>query len=481
MKKGFEFTFPLVPRISMSSFTLTPRSRFTVTARPPDALSISNRALLIAALAEGETVFDCQCQRREMLTVMQQLGVRIDIDEPGRRMTVFGCGGIFPEKSAEIVLRQCDATARFLTAALAFTDGDYRIAGAGRLAHLSMADLLFPLGQLGTEVISERGNDNLPLHIIGVRGKEGTVESLARYGMTADRSGRGGRFAVVSGHITSQYLSALLLAAPVGAQNGNVELHVVNELVDRPFVRMTLAMMKRFGIDLQSSIGTTHVLLSKGITFTVPQGSVYQGQRLTIEPEALGANCLFAGAALLGGEATVEGISENSLQGDIDFIYCLRRMGCTVTFEQAAENGASRDSVTVRRDPDVPLRGINVDMNELADSVPLLATLACFAENPTKISNVGYLRLRDGDRLALLVGELRKLGAHIDELPDGLTIHPGSELHGAELESHDDHRLAMGLAIAGLAVPGVTIHGAEAAALVWPEYFEFLEGLATPS
>lgn len=451
--------------------SLRPVEHVDVVIRPPDARSLLNRALLIAALSESATLLDTAHlpgEPREMVDALERLGVQIDKDEQLHQWTISGCGGIFPVKSADLVFQRCELSARFLTAALAFSDGEYRIAGTDRLAHLSMDDMLFALGEMGAEVFSERDNGNLPVQIRGVSGRSGSTEVLAKYGITAERSGAGGRFAAVSGEMTSQFLSALLLTAPIASQNGSVEFHVVNRLVSRPYVRLTLQMMQDFGIEVQSSIGSTHVLLSKGISFVVPRGSVYRPRLMTIEPEALGANVFFAAAALCGGRVTVPGITENSIQADTDFVYCLRRMGCTLEF------GA--DGLCVSRKPEQPLKGISVDMNEIVDSVPLMATLACFATTPTRITNIASLRLREKDRIAVLAAELRKLGADIREHDDGLEIVPTNQLHGAELDTHGDYRMALGLPLAGLRVPEVSIRDYEAANQCWPEFYDrFLE------
>lgn len=460
----------------MTTISIEPiTDRVHAEVRPPDSLHLTNRALLIAALGHGVTLFDCARQprgHREMRAALEQLGVVMEHDPRRERLSVHGCRGLFPVKNTEIVLKYCAVTARFLTAALAFSDGEYRLAGQGDIEHLPVDELLFGLSQLGAEVKSENGDGCLPVRIYGVHGKSGLNEGFSVHGITSERSGAGGRFAAIAGNLTSQYLSALLLAAPLAAAQGDVEIQIVDSLVSRPYVRLTLAMMHDFGIEVKSSIGSTHVLLSKSIAFVIPKGSHYRSKQVNIEPEALGANCFFAAAALLGGEVRVEGLTDGSLQADFDFVYALRRMGCLVRF--------SETGTTIGRDPEKPLLGLAVDMNEIVDSVPLLATLACFASTPTRISNIGFIRHREKDRITVLAGELRKLGAGIEELPDGLRIVPPAgpdDLHGAVLETHGDFRMAMGMAVAGLKIPGISITGHEAVEDCWPAFYETLVSL----
>jgi 3-phosphoshikimate 1-carboxyvinyltransferase len=258
----------------------------------------------------------------------------------------------------------------------------------------------------------------------------------------------------VAGNISSQFLSGLLLAAPCAA--ATVDLHVVGDLVSRPYVEMTLAVMTAFGVCC-----TTEDLSR----FIIPADRPYGAGPYAIEPDASAASYFFAAAAVTGGEVTVPGLSHDSLQGDVAFCDCLAQMGCKVQYETDAI------TVTGRR-----LHGIEVDMNAISDTVQTLAAVALFAEGPTTITNVGHIRHKETDRLAALATELGKLGATVDQRPDGLRIVPGP-LRPAEIDTYDDHRMAMSLAIVGLRSPGVVIRDPGCTAKTYPRFFEDLARL----
>jgi 3-phosphoshikimate 1-carboxyvinyltransferase len=251
----------------------------------------------------------------------------------------------------------------------------------------------------------------------------------------------------VRGDISSQFLSGLLMASPYAASP--VELHVAGELVSRPYVEMTLAVMRAFGVDTPTDDLTR---------FTIPR-AMYTGTDYEIEPDASAASYFFGVAAITGGTVTVEGLTRQSLQGDVAFVDVLERMGCHV------ESGADSITVTGRK-----LRGIEVDMNAISDTVQTLGAVALFAEGPTTVTHVGHIRHKETDRIHALAVELRKLGAAVEEREDGLKITPG-ELLGAELDTYDDHRMAMSLALAGLRVPGVLIRDPGCTRKTYPEFF----------
>jgi 3-phosphoshikimate 1-carboxyvinyltransferase len=269
----------------------------------------------------------------------------------------------------------------------------------------------------------------------------------------------GGR-AAVSGTISSQFLSGLLMAAPYARRP--VELVVSGELVSVPYVEMTLAVMRSFGV----------VVENRGLKWLgVPAGKTYLAREYAIEPDASAASYFFAAAAITGGRVTVEGLGRESLQGDVRFCDCLARMGCEV--------GYGAGSITVARRPQDPLRGIDVDMNSISDTVQTLSAVALVAEGPTTITGVGHIRQKETDRIAALAAELRKLGADVEEREDGLRIVPGP-LRGAEIETYNDHRMAMSLAIAGLVVPGVVLRDPGCTAKTYPGFFQDLAALAGP-
>jgi 3-phosphoshikimate 1-carboxyvinyltransferase len=275
----------------------------------------------------------------------------------------------------------------------------------------------------------------------------------------------GGR-ATLSGAISSQFLSGLLMAAPY-AELG-VELVVEGDLVSKPYVEMTIAVMRAFGVTVEN----------EGLRrFAVPPRQTYRAREYAIEPDASAASYFFAAAAVTGGRMTVEGLGQDSLQGDVGFCQCLQRMGCEVRY---ADN-----AITVSRGPGQTLRGIEIDMNAISDTVQTLGAVALLAEGPTTIRGVAHIRHKETDRIGALAAELRKLGAEVNEREDGLRIVPPvpGALHGAEIETYNDHRMAMSLAIAGLVVPGVVIRNPGCTAKTYPRFFEDLESLsrqATP-
>jgi 3-phosphoshikimate 1-carboxyvinyltransferase len=300
-------------------------------------------------------------------------------------------------------------------------------------------DLLDALAQLGANAVSEAGTGCPPV-VVRATGLPG------------------GR-AEVAGNISSQFLSALLQVAPCAMSD--VELSIRGDLVSKPYVAMTLAVMRAFGAAVPVD----------DFPMTIPTPQNYCGRTYAIEPDASAASYFFAAAAIAGGSVTVEGLSRRSLQGDVAFCDCLRGMGCMVS-----EAG---DCITVTGRA---LHGIDVDMNAISDTVQTLAAVALFATGPTTIRNVGHIRHKETDRIAALAAELRKFGAEVEEGADGLKITPrpqhGGGLHGAVIDTYDDHRMAMSMALVGLRVPDVVIRDPGCVAKTYPEFFADLGSLA---
>ncbi len=449
--------------------------------RPPGSKSITNRALVCAALAEGESVLcgalDCD-DTQVMIEALRRLGIGIEHDTAAAIVRVAGRGGELAAGEVELFAADSGTTARFLAAVCALGRGTYRIDGSPQLRRRPMADLLDALRQLGTEAASASGNGGLPVEIRG-------------------RGLPGGR-ATMAGDVSSQFLSGLLLAAPYAATD--VELTVVGKLVSRPYVDMTLAVMGSFGVGVNSSegcnvtdaakVGTVPsgrpritMVFSEAIrphprplsqrerggiigtvpSFTVPAPQRYRAGPYEIEPDATAAGYFLAAAAITGGTATVEGLSRGSLQGDLAFCDCLERMGCAVHYDAGGVTVSGR-----------PLQGIEIDMGAISDTVPTLAAAALFAAGETTIRGVAHIRRKESDRIGALAAELRKFGAAVEERGDGLTISP-RPLHGAEVDPHDDHRLAMSLALVGLAVPGVVVLNPGCVSKTYPGFFRDLE------
>ncbi len=408
--------------------------------RPPGSKSITNRALVCAALADGQSLLTGALDSedtRVMVEALGKLGLLLHHDTKARTIRVRGCGGRLPAAAADLFVANSGTSMRFLTALVALGRGTFRIDGVPRMRKRPIEDLLQALRQLGVDAASEPGNGCPPV--------------IVRAG------GLTGGIATVAGDISSQFLSGLLMAAPCAARP--VELLVAGELVSRPYVAMTLAVMEAFGVAVE------HQGLHR---FAAPIGRSYRARTYAIEPDASAAGYFFAAAAVTGGEVTVEGLSRKSLQGDVAFCECLTRMGCEVRY------GA--DSITVAGKP---LCGIEADMNAISDTVQTLAAVALFAKGPTTVTGVAHIRHKETDRLRAVATELRKLGAEVDERDDGLRIVPGPR-RGAEIETYDDHRMAMSFAVAGLGIPGVVIRNPGCTAKTYPEFFRDLERLTGP-
>lgn len=416
---------------------IQPRGPLRGRIRPPGSKSITNRALICAALAEGESLLagalDSE-DTRVMIAALRRIGIFVEHDPTAASIRVGGSGGRFPADEADLYVANSGTTVRFLAALLTLGQGVYRLDGTARMRERPIGDLLEALRQLGADAVSEAGNACPPV-IVRAHGL------------------RGGR-ACVAGEISSQFLSGLLMACPY-AEN-EVTLAVEGKLVSRPYVAMTLAVMEAFGVRVASGVGGEFVVWA-------PQR--YKPCRYAIEPDASAASYFFAGAAITGGKVSVEGLSRDSLQGDVAFCDCLERMGCTV------EHGQNHITVAGGR-----LRGIDVDMNAISDTVQTLGAVALFAEGPTTVRGVAHIRHKETDRIHALAVELRKLGAAVEERDDGLTISPGA-LHGATIDTYRDHRMAMSLATVGLAVPGVVIRDPGCTGKTYPDFFEDLDHL----
>lgn len=406
----------------------------------PGSKSITNRALLLAALANGESilrgVLDSD-DTRAMIGALTALGVPIDFDCAASIARVAGHGGFFVP-NARVDVASSGTTARFLTAALALSPGRYTIDGSPQMRRRPLGDLIGALAMLGAKTDSSGGY--LPLTTGGFITPSGKSLSCQ-----------------VSGSISSQFLSALLMAAPLAGDR--VDIAVTEPIVSRPYIEMTAAMIRAFGCDP----GTDNTLTR----FVIPRGTAYQARVYDIEPDASAASYFFALAAILGGKVTVPRLTRSALQGDVGFVDCLAAMGCAVIEETNA--------LTIRRDVNRPLKGIDIDMNAISDTAQTLSVVALFAEGPTRIRRIVHVRAKETDRISAVVSQLRRLGAVVEEFEDGLLITPCREKYrGAPIETFDDHRMAMSFALAGLAIPGVEIENPGCVAKTFPDFFNRL-------
>jgi len=407
------------------------------TIRPPGSKSITNRALVCAALANGRSELHGALASEDthvMIDSLQRLGIEVIQDSRHETLTVAGCGGQLPADRAELFVANSGTTIRFLTALVASGVGHYRLDGIERMRQRPIGDLLDALSQLGPTCVSESGNGCPPVRI--------------------DTPGLLGGHARVAGDISSQYLSGLLMAAPNAQQAVTIE--VDGELVSKPYIDITLQVMAAFGVQVERD---------GYATFRSDAPQPYQAREYRIEPDASAASYFWGAAAVTGGRVTVEGLSRDALQGDVAFCDVLARMGCEVDFQS--------DSITVTGKP---MRGIEVDMNAISDTVQTLAAVALFAEGVTTVTGVAHNRHKETDRIGDLARELRRLGAEVEEREDGLRIIPAT-LRPAEIETYNDHRMAMSLALVGLKSPGVVIKNPACTQKTYPDFFSDLEHL----
>lgn len=404
--------------------------------RPPGSKSLTNRALVIAALARGESrlsgVLD-SADTRVMVESLRRLGIGLQQDLKAAAIDVAGCAGRAPAGEAELYLENSGTSIRFLCALCALGNGRFRLDGNARMRERPIEPLVDALRAWGAEIACEQQTGCPPVIV-------------QAHGLPAAE-------VTVSGGLSSQYLSALLMAAPCA--QGDVVLRLVGPLVSRPYVEMTLEVMGAFGATVRET--------TEG-EFRIQSGG-YRAREYAIEPDASAASYFLAAAAVTGGEVTIPGLSRDALQGDVRFADVLEQMGCSVRW--------NADSVSVRG---AALKGVDVDMNGISDTAQTLAAVAPFAAGPTRIRNVAHMRHKETDRVAALVTELRRLGLRADEHDDGLTIHPGP-MRPAVIHTYDDHRMAMSFAILGLRQPGVSIADPGCTSKTYPGFFADLARL----
>lgn len=420
---------------------LTPVETLDAVVEVPGSKSLTQRALIAAALAEGESGLIGPLASEDTsytIGALRLMGIAVDDSDPARWL-VRGNGGTIVEPKEEIFLGNNGTATRFLTSVAALGHGRFRISGAERMSERPIGPLMEALQGWGVRIVSEAGNNCPPLAL--------DAQGLA-----------GGRTILPEGK-SSQYLSSLLLVAPYAAEPA--ELEVQGEVLSRPYVEMTLDVMADFGIRVEAAPALNF--------FRIPRGS-YHGIEYSIEGDASGASYFWAAAAITGGRVTVANVPVPSLQGDTELVPLLARMGCRVS---RVDGG-----ITVRG-PE-KLQAIEVDMGNMPDVAPTLAVVAAFAEGTTVINNIAHLRIKECDRLAAMVTELEKMGADVEEEPDRMIIHGragGRNLHGAEIETYQDHRIAMCFGVAGLKIPGVKITGEDCVVKSFPDFWQRIQAM----
>lgn len=407
----------------------------------PSSKSIANRALICSALGDGDSILHGIAPGDDtmaMVDCLGRLGIVVDLhtgDEHGTA-TVIGCGGRLPAGPIDLPSNLAGTTSRFVTALAALGPGPYTIDGAPPLRSRPMAPLHDSLVALGASVDAGERWGQLPVTVSGPL--------------------RGADAIVMPGDVSSQYVTALMLIAPY-IPNG-IRLGLSTELVSRPYVEITRAVMNAFGVaDVEVSERRIHV-----------GSGMYAPTEYRIEPDASSASYPLAAAAVAGGAVSVKGIGSTSMQGDAAFVDVLVSMGCTATV-------GPTDTVVMRR-TDQPLRGIEIDMADISDLVPTLAVVATQAVTPTRITGVGFIRAKESDRLGDLAAELNRAGADVSVEPDGLRINPSS-MHGARLDTHHDHRLAMSFGVLGLVVDGIEIENPGVVSKSWPAFWDALNDI----
>ena len=403
--------------------------------RLPGSKSISNRVLLLSALAEGETeVRDLLASddTERMLEALQALGVGVR-HLGGEHWAITGCGGRFAVKEADLFLGNAGTAFRPLTAALALAGGTYTLRGVPRMHERPIGDLVDGLRQLGADVTYLANEGYPPLQI-----KPGRIVP--------------GGVVRVRGDVSSQFLTGLLMALPLTGEETVVE--VVGELISKPYIEITLATMAKFGVTVQRD-GWQRFVVPANSRYVSP-GTVY------VEGDASSASYFLALGAIGGGPVRVEGVGRDSIQGDVRFAEALQGMGAHI------EMGPNWIEA---RAPQGGLRGIDLDCNHIPDAAMTLATAALFASGPTLLRNIASWRVKETDRIAAMATELKKLGAEVEEGADYLRVTPVARLRPAAIDTYDDHRMAMCFSLAAFGTP-LRINDPKCVGKTFPDYFE---------
>lgn len=416
------------------------RHPLAATVSVPGSKSITNRALLLAAMASGRSVIESVLisdDTRRMAAALISLGFAVEVDEAMRRITVMGESGRIPSTRADLDAGGAGTAMRFLAAFVTLGRGRYRLDGNARMRERPIGALLDAMRTLGIDVTSELGNACPPIVA------DTTAKAFTGGTVTIDAS------------LSSQFVSALLMPAPLWRDG--LKLIATGDTA-RPFIEMTMRLMENWGVS--SSIA--------GDLIVVPGGQHYHAMDFTVEPDATAASYFAAAATLVGGTVTIRGLTKASVQGDACFLEILEQMGARVAWlPDAVEiTGTGR------------LAGVDVAMNSMPDVVPTLAAIAPFAASPTRIRKVGFIRHHESDRISAIATELRRIGVAVQEFDDGLEITPSAaKLHPATIETYDDHRIAMAFGVAGLKLPGMRIRNPGCVAKTYPDFFADLARL----
>ncbi len=427
-----------------------------VTLPVPGSKSLTNRALILAALAAGRSTLRGALFSEDtaaMAESLRRLGIPVAEEETIETFRVEGQEGRIPARVAELFVANSGTSIRFLTALTALGAGRYRLDGVARMRQRPQQDLLDALADLGVSARAEFDNGCPPL-------------------IVQPEGGLPGGTARLRAEASSQFVTALLMVAPYAKTD--VTLEILGRL--RPFyVDITRQMMAQWGVNVRPSAASSLGSVEPAVTmaYHVEAGQRYTPQpNYTVEPDASSASYFFAAAALTGGRVTIPGLGPKALQGDVRFATeVLAEIGCSVTYDA--------HGLTVAGPPDGHLRGIDRDMSAISDTSLTLAALAPFADTPTVVRNIAHTRLQECDRIAAVCAELARLGVQVEERPDGFTVYPASHINPATIETYGDHRVAMSFALIGLKVPGIVIRDPGCVAKTFPDFWQRLDRLRT--
>jgi 3-phosphoshikimate 1-carboxyvinyltransferase len=417
----------------------------------PGSKSHTNRALLISALADGETTLQNALfsdDSNYFAQALVDLGFNVQLDPQLRMMKVRGLSGKIPTQVADLFIGNAGTAARFLTAMLTLGSGKYHLDGVKRMRQRPIGGLVAALQGLGGQVKGlgskeSKNQDNFENPTLSPRSPPLAIRANGLLGGNTS----------IRGDVSSQFLSAVLMVAPYA--HNPVEISVAGPLHSKPYIDLTLGVMADFGVEVQRT---------EYKRFTIQPQKYQSPGDYVIESDASAASYFFAAPVICGGWVVIDNISQKSRQGDIRFLEILEKMGCEVTEKENAIKVTSPSN----------LGGIEIDMSDISDTFMTLAAIAPFADSPTTIRGITSSRLKETDRIAATATELRRLGVTVDEFADGLTIHPCKNFHPAKIQTYDDHRIAMSFALIGLRVPGIEILNPECVAKTFPNYFEVL-------
>ncbi len=425
---------------SKDKLTLSPIHEISGIINLPGSKSLSNRILLLSMLAEGQTeihnLLDSDDVRR-MVEALEILGIQFEEKRAENLISVSGTAGKIPVSEATLMLGNAGTAIRPLTAAMTLGHGRFVLDGVKRMRERPIIDLVDGLSQLGANLRCLNDTDCPPVEVIA----DGLPGGKTR----------------LSGAISSQYLTAILLVAPYA--KSEVEIEIIDKLVSVPYVEMTMRLMRHFGVSVNHKDFQT---------FQIPRQNYQSPGKLYVEGDASTASYFLAGAAITGGSVTVKGCGTESIQGDSRFAEVLEQMGAKVDW------GARQVKLTGST-----LNGIDVDMNQMPDAAMTLAVTALFASGPTAIRNIYNWRVKETERLKAVSTELRKLGALVEEGHDYLVIHPPTRIKIASINTYDDHRMAMSFSLVACGKSSVTICNPDCVSKTFPDYFEVLAGLCS--